>query len=92
MNLSAVDLNGPGTYVHWGILQVSLANLLLIGAMDVIFGVALLLPFPKDRKTAPVTASPEMHSEPSEPEDPETAKMWTAAVRRRALSLLPPGK
>jgi hypothetical protein len=49
----AIDLNQPGTYVHWGIAQVSLANLILIAVMVVIFGVALLLPFPKGRTSPP---------------------------------------
>ena len=42
----AIDLNQPGTYLHWSIFNVSLANLVLIAVMVVIFGAALLLPFP----------------------------------------------
>jgi hypothetical protein len=42
----AVNLNTPGTYVHWNIFTVSVANLVLIAVMVVIFGAALLLPFP----------------------------------------------
>ncbi|MDA8317763.1 MAG: cytochrome b N-terminal domain-containing protein [Actinomycetota bacterium] len=42
----AVDLNAPGTYLHWNIFTVSEANLVLILVMLVIFGVALLVPFP----------------------------------------------
>ena len=42
----AVDLSTPGGYVHWSIFQVSVANLVLILVMVVIFGVALLVPFP----------------------------------------------
>ena len=33
-------------YFHWGVIQVSLANLLIILAMIVVFVLALLLPFP----------------------------------------------
>jgi hypothetical protein len=33
-------------YVHWGVIQISLANLLIIIAMVVVFVLALLLPFP----------------------------------------------
>ena len=43
----AIDLNQPGTYLHWSIFNVSVANLVLIAVMVVIFGAALLLPFPK---------------------------------------------
>ena len=42
-----INLDQPGTYLHWSIFTVSLANLVLIAVMVVIFGVALVLPFPK---------------------------------------------
>jgi hypothetical protein len=45
----AVDLNHTGHYLHWGVIQLSVANLVVIGAMIVIFVAALLLPFPKGR-------------------------------------------
>jgi hypothetical protein len=45
----AVDLNQPGRYLHWSIFTVSVANLVLIAVMVVIFGLALLLPFPHGR-------------------------------------------
>ncbi len=41
-----MNLNAPGTYVHWSIFEVSVSNLVLIAVMVVIFGVALLVPFP----------------------------------------------
>lgn len=47
-----VDLNGPGHYLHWGVIQLSVANLVVIGVMVLIFVLALVLRFPKggDRK------------------------------------------
>jgi hypothetical protein len=42
-----VNLNHPGHYVHWGVIQISWANLLVIIAMIVVFVAAILLPFPK---------------------------------------------
>jgi hypothetical protein len=36
---------GAGHYVHWGVLSVSLTNLLVIVAMVVLFALALVLPF-----------------------------------------------
>ncbi|MHB1584414.1 MAG: cytochrome b N-terminal domain-containing protein [Acidimicrobiales bacterium] len=45
-----MDLNAPGSYVHWSIFEVSVANLVLIAVMVVIFGVALLAPFPGSRR------------------------------------------
>ena len=47
--MSAVDLNHPGHYLHWWVVQISYANLIVIGVMLVLFGLALALPFPKSR-------------------------------------------
>src|SRR3984893_5402705 len=44
-----INLDQPGTFLHWSIFTVSVANLALIAVMVVIFGAALLLPFPKGR-------------------------------------------
>jgi len=44
-----VDLNHPGHYLHWGVIQISVANLVVIGLMVLLFVAALLLPFPKGR-------------------------------------------
>jgi hypothetical protein len=55
LTASAINLDQPGTYLHWSIFYVSVANLVLIAVMVVIFGVALLLPFPKG-KTYPAAA------------------------------------
>jgi hypothetical protein len=35
-----------GYYLHWGVVQLSLANLLVIAVMLAVFVAALLLPFP----------------------------------------------
>ena len=97
------NLNGPGRYLHWSIFTVSEANLALIAVMVVIFGAALLIPFPgrhDDHESA---------SDPGSAEEAvaaATAEMGrhrprrrrrrrhvdVAARRRRALRLLPPGK
>lgn len=42
-----VNLNGQGHYIHWGFIQISLANLLVIVAMVVVFVLAIVLPFPR---------------------------------------------
>jgi hypothetical protein len=44
---AGVDLNHPAWYLHWGFLQISAANLIVIVLMLVIFALAILLPFPK---------------------------------------------
>ncbi|MEY9934494.1 hypothetical protein ABH926_009162 [Catenulispora sp. GP43] len=45
-----VDLNHTGHYLHWGVIQISVANLTVIGIMILVFVLALLLPFPKGHK------------------------------------------
>ncbi len=44
---SVVNLNGPGHFIHWGVIQLSLANLLVIVSMVLVFVLALVVPFPK---------------------------------------------
>jgi hypothetical protein len=96
----AIDLNQPGTYLHWSIFNVSVANLVLIVVMVVIFGAALVLPFPKDKaypawqpaidpEAGQRLANGQAAAESARDAD---AKMWTSRVRRGALRLLPPGK
>jgi hypothetical protein len=47
--LRAASSFTPGHYVDWGVLHVSVTNLALVGAMLVLFGLALVLPFPGHR-------------------------------------------
>jgi hypothetical protein len=37
-----------GKYLSWGVVRISLTNLLIIVAMVVVFALALVLPFPRD--------------------------------------------
>ena len=53
-----INLDQPGTYLHWSIFTVSVANLVLIAVMVIIFAVALLLPFPKARTYPPAEELP----------------------------------
>jgi hypothetical protein len=91
----AINLNQPGTYLNWwnGFITISVANLVLIAVMVAIFGAALLLPFPGRHRQA------EPAQEATEPELPAAyqaaegdERMWTARVRRQALTSLPPNK
>ena len=43
----AVALSGAGRYLHWGVITISLTNLLIIVAMIVLFVLAILVPFPR---------------------------------------------
>jgi hypothetical protein len=49
MSTSTVLAGVAGTYLHWGVVQISLANLVVIGVMIVLFVLALVLPFPGGR-------------------------------------------
>ena len=98
----AVDLNSPGTYLHWSIFTISVANLVLIAVMVVIFGAALLLPFPGRNRVIPATVEAPAAGTGAAgdadaaaagadyAEDAEDRRMWTNRVRHWVLSVLPP--
>jgi hypothetical protein len=37
-----------GKYIDWGVVSISLTNLLVIVGMIVVFALALLVPFPRE--------------------------------------------
>jgi hypothetical protein len=39
-------MDAPAPYFHWGFIQISLPNLVVIGVMLLLFALALVLPFP----------------------------------------------
>lgn len=56
-------LLGGGYYLHWGVVQISLTNFLIIVGMIVLFVMALLAPFPggRDRDEAATPRGEEGH-------------------------------
>jgi hypothetical protein len=42
-------MNLKAAYLHWGWLQISVTNLLIILSMLALFALALALPFPRER-------------------------------------------
>jgi len=42
----SIVAEGPGKYIAWGVIQISVANLAIIGAMVLLFILALVVPFP----------------------------------------------
>jgi hypothetical protein len=40
-----IDLNKPGNYIHWGFIQMSYGNLIVIILMVIVFFAAVLIPF-----------------------------------------------
>lgn len=41
-----INLGGTGSYLHWGFIEISVANLVVILLMILVFVLAILLPFP----------------------------------------------
>jgi hypothetical protein len=97
----AINLNHPAHYLTWSFIDISVANLVVIAVMVVIFGVALLIPFPHAGRNA-VPAGPGLAEKDeaggSDPTaiaaapEPGDAGMWTAKVRTKVVKLLPPKK
>ena len=42
---SLIDLNHPGHYIHWGFVQMSYGNLIVIILMAIVFFAAILIPY-----------------------------------------------
>jgi hypothetical protein len=49
MSATTVLATDAGTYVHWGVISVSVANLVVVGLMILLFVLALVVPFPGHR-------------------------------------------
>jgi len=41
-----IPMDSPGPYLHWGVIQISVANLVVIVLMLLVFVLALFLRFP----------------------------------------------
>jgi Cytochrome b(N-terminal)/b6/petB len=97
----AINLNTPGHFLTWSFIDISVANLIVIAVMVVIFGAALLIPFGHADRHAvaagPGPAEPDAAGAPdptvnAAAAEPGDADMWTAKVRTRVVRLLPPKK
>lgn len=49
---AVIDLDGRSRYVHSGWFLISVANLIVIVAMIVVFALAILVPFPGVKKSS----------------------------------------
>lgn len=47
MNAATGLLGGDTYFLHWGVVQISITNFVIILLMVVVFVLALLLPFPR---------------------------------------------
>ena len=82
-----VNLDHPGKYIHYSILSISLANLLIIAMMILIFGLAIILPFPKSKKIDSKSKQLTDHL-PLQDNNDSQNKMWTARLRAFISSYL----
>ena len=103
-----VNLNRPDSYLHWGFILISAANLVVIVVMVALFLAALFLPFIRVRAVRnPQPALDSLDSRvggagsgvPTKSVDGgESAgtdaeeRTWTGGVRRLGLRYLPPAK
>jgi hypothetical protein len=46
MTIAGGPLGGQAYFLHWGVIQISLTNFIIIVVMLVVFVLALILPFP----------------------------------------------
>ena len=85
---SLVDLNRPDHYFHWSFVSISLANLIIIAIMLVIFGLAIILPFPKAKlfreKSETVPTNPNL-----DPLEGQNKKMLTYKLRHFLIRTIP---
>lgn len=52
--LAAVRFDAAGRYIHWGVIQISLTNLLVIVAMILLFVAAIVFRMPGSSESRPV--------------------------------------
>lgn len=50
MSSTSVLASGAGSYVHVGVIQISVTNLIIIALMVVVFVLAIILPFPGNQR------------------------------------------
>ena len=50
LNALSIVAEPAGRYVHWGVVLISLTNLLVIVAMIIVFILALVVPFGSGKK------------------------------------------
>ncbi|MHB8596476.1 MAG: hypothetical protein ACYDER_06655 [Ktedonobacteraceae bacterium] len=53
-------MNGPAQYLHFGFILISLANLLVIALLIVVFALAVALRRPEKQRLSTIEAVPEL--------------------------------
>ncbi len=85
---SLINLNRPDHYFHWSFVSISLANLIIIAIMLVIFGLAIILPFPKAKlfreRSETLPTNPDL-----DPLENQNKKMLTYRLRHFLIRTIP---
>lgn len=87
---SLINLNHPQPYLHWSFFAISIANLIIILTMIIIFGLAVMIPFPK-AKIIVEEQRPKLATDEGMISD-QQKKMWTYRLRGLVRRLLPGDK
>ncbi len=88
--MTIIDLNHPSHVISWSFIDITLANLIVVAIMVVVFGAALILKFPHKGDDS-LPREEEVRAGSADPE-PGDAGMWTARLRTKAATALPPAK
>jgi hypothetical protein len=54
-------MGGPALYLHFGFILISLANLIVIALLIVVFVLAVVLRRPETSRISTIEAAPDMH-------------------------------
>jgi hypothetical protein len=87
-----LKMNSPSHILHWSFIDITLANLIVIAIMVLIFGLALVLRFPHRGGNEPAAGYGEDLAASSAAPEPGDESMWTARVRTKATGVLAPKK
>jgi hypothetical protein len=96
MSANTILSSGPGTYLHWGVVQISLTNFIIIVAMLAVFCLALVIPFNLRHRAEPAApdtaASDAVLARTSAASTSPEPGNWTAGLRDRLARAVPPGQ
>ena len=84
-----INLDHPAHVVKWHFIQLSVANIVVLALMLVVFAVAIALPFPGASAGEPARRGPAVSAAPTPAPRPTS---WTGRVREAAVARLPPDK
>jgi len=85
-------VDAAGRFLQWGVVQISVANLVVIVAMVLVFVLAILLPFPRSRGRDGQMADVPARGSGSPTLYDGAPGSWTVALRRRLSRTVPPGQ